>query len=307
MNTEKTYSGVVIPMITPLNKKYQIDDGAVEKLFDRFHNAGVHPFILGTTGEASSFSISFKKNFLRTAGRIKKPGTTLYAGISSNCLEESIDLAKLSFEHGADVVVSTLPSYYSLSEAAMLRYFEQLAEAIPGPMMIYNIPATTNMSIPLSVVDRLSHHPRIVGLKDSERSEERLQQSIELWKERKDFSHLLGWAAKSAVALLKGSDGLVPSTGNIYPELYSYLYKDALVGNKESAIQYQELSDELGDLYQKGRTLAESLWALKSVMNSLHLCEAIVMPPLYEGKEEDAEKLKNDLQLIMKKAAINII
>jgi 4-hydroxy-tetrahydrodipicolinate synthase len=179
MNTEKKYSGVVIPAVTPLTPDYKLDHEAVERIFDNFRKHGCHPFILGTTGEAASLPFALKKEFLELAGKLKKGADVLYAGISSNVLEESIALAKHSFDSGADVVVTTLPSYYALTEPAMFRYFEQLAEAVAGPLMIYNIPATTHMSIPLSVIDRLSQHHNFVGVKDSERSEDRLRESLQ--------------------------------------------------------------------------------------------------------------------------------
>jgi dihydrodipicolinate synthase/N-acetylneuraminate lyase len=293
MKKEKKYSGVVIPAVTPLAAGYKLDYAAVERIFDLFRSHQVHPFILGTTGEASSLVFSLKLEYLHLAGKLKKAGDFLYAGISSNVFLESVGLAKHAFENGADVVVATLPSYYTLSASSMLRYFEDLAEAVKGPLMIYNIPATTHMSIPLDVVDTLSRHENIVGLKDSERSDERLTQSIGLWKDRKDFSHLLGWAARSAVAMLGGGDGLVPSTGNFHPGLYRELYDAGRIGDEATAKKLQALSDELGNLYQQGKSLGESLWALKVIMKELELCEPIVMPPLYEMSEAEQKDLQN--------------
>jgi 4-hydroxy-tetrahydrodipicolinate synthase len=240
-----------------------------------------------------------KKEFIQLAGKIKKQGDILYGSISANAFDESIDLAKCSFDNGVDVVVATLPSYYALAETAMLKYLEQLAENVDGSLMIYNIPSTTHMSIPLAVIDQLSHHPNIVGLKDSERSEERLKQSIELWEDRKDFSHLLGWAAKSADALLMGSDGLVPSTGNFEAKLYADLFKAAREGNINRAYELQKLSDALGNLYQQGRTLGESLWALKVLMKETGLCQPNVMPPIYPQSKEEETKLVNGLKQIL--------
>ena len=187
----------------------------------------------------------------------------------------------------------------------MLRYFSDLADAVGGPLMIYNITATTHMSIPLEVAETLSHHPRIVGLKDSERSEERLQESLQRWKDREDFSHFLGWAARSADEILGGGDGLVPSTGNFHPGLYRDLYQVAKEGNKEKAYRLQELSDILGNVYQQGRTLGESLWALKVVMKELGLCEPIVLPPLYALSVEEETKLQAAWQGVMTKEEIN--
>jgi 4-hydroxy-tetrahydrodipicolinate synthase len=290
---------IVIPAITPLTKDHKLDHGAVEKLFANFYHHDVLPFILGTTGESASLPVDIKEEYIDIAVANKKQGTTLYAGISSNCLSESIDLAKKCFDSGVDVVATTLPSYYSLSSSQMKKYFEELADSISCPLIIYNIPATTHMSIPLEIIDELSHHTNIVGCKDSERSKERLQRSIALWKDRKDFSHFVGWAGKSAEALLNGS-GIIPSTGNLYPAVYSEMKEAATKGNVEKVNELQKHSDILGALYQEGRTLGESLWALKYLMKQVDLCEAIVMPPLQSMSKEEEIKLQQGFEKTIK-------
>ncbi len=305
MKKEKKYSGVVIPAVTPLTADYRLDHDGVEKIFENFRKNKVTPFILGTTGEAASLPFSLKKEFFELAGRLKKTGEVLYGGISANVFAESVAMAKHAFDNGTDVVVTTLPSYYALTEDAMLHYFEKLANAVDGPMMIYNIPATTHMSIPLHVVDRLSRHDNIVGLKDSERNEDRLNESIALWSGREDFSYLLGWAAKSAHAILNGGDGLVPSTGNFVPKLYMDLYKAAHDGNDDKLNLYQHFSDLSGELYQKGKTLAESLWALKVVMKEMSLCETFVMPPLFPQSKEIEKKIQDNYFELMYNQGVN--
>lgn len=293
MNKHKRFSGVVIPAVTPVLADHRLDRAAVKRLLDLFREHGVLPFILGTTGEGASLSFLQKQEYIQLAGEQKQPGDVLYTGISSTCFDESVALARHSFKWGADAVVATLPSYYALTESDMERYFGQLADAVGGPLIIYNIPSTVHMSIPLDLIDRLSRHPNIVGVKDSERSEERLQQSLELWADRPDFSHFLGWAAKSAEGILGGSDGLIPSTGNLYPGLYARLYQVALEGDRQEAFRLQVLSDNLGDLYQGRRTLGQSLWALKVLMQDAGICEAHVLPPLQgQGKEEEGKLVK---------------
>jgi dihydrodipicolinate synthase/N-acetylneuraminate lyase len=280
MKNKKKYSGVIVPAITPLTEKFHLDDRAVEKIFALFYQHDISPFILGTTGEAASLPLQLKKDYVLAAEKNKKMGTLLYAGIGSNVLGESIEFASYCSLHAVDVLVATLPSYYALTEKQMLRYFTQLADAISLPLFIYNIPATTHMSIPLAVIDELSRHKNIAGIKDSERSDERLQESLKLWKDRTDFHYILGWAAKSADALLQGADGLVPSTGNLYPEIYADMIKAWEQGDKEKMVAMQQLSDEYGALYQSNRTLGESLHALKLLMKEKGLCEEYVMPPL---------------------------
>jgi dihydrodipicolinate synthase/N-acetylneuraminate lyase len=216
----------------------------------------------------------------------------LYAGIGSNCLEDSVDLAKRCLDGGVDVVVATLPSYYNLTEAQMLKYFEQLADEVDGPLMIYNIPSTTHMSIPLKVIDELSYHENIVGLKDSERSDERLQQSLSLWVQRSDFSYFIGWAARSLEALLQGADGIVPSTGNVDPSVYFFMKGLIERENIDDAKVLQQYSDEIGNLYQQGRTLGESLAALKILMQNIGFCEPWMMPPLSRLDASEEKKLR---------------
>jgi 4-hydroxy-tetrahydrodipicolinate synthase len=276
----KKYRGVIIPAVTPLKSDHELDEWGVEKLFAFFRRHGVLPFILGTTGEASSLSIRVKQQYIRLAARLKQPGELLYVGISSNCLEDAVELGKFCFGEGVDVVVANLPSYYALTEGQMKRYFELLSERVGGPLMIYNIPATTHQSIPLSVIDELSRHRSIVGIKDSERNEERLKQSLALWSGRSDFSHFLGWAAKSSFALLNGGDGLVPSTGNIAPVVYREMIEAAEKGDVNKLAELQEQSDRIGASYQSGGTLGESLALLKSLMHKEGICERHMMPPL---------------------------
>jgi 4-hydroxy-tetrahydrodipicolinate synthase len=306
MKTKKKYHGTIVPLVTPINTKYQLDKEAVARILENLKQFNASPFILGTTGESALLTNQLKLEYLETVAGIRSTEHKLYVGISSNSMKETIDFSKRCFEFGADAVVATLPFYYKLSERQIKKYFLQLADHVDGPMVIYNIPATTHMSIPLNLLDELSLHDNIVATKDSERSEERLRESLSRWADRPDFSHLLGWAAKSAYALLHGSDGLVPSTGNLAPSIYDEMYKAIAEGSEEKAYYYQRQSDLLGDLYQKGRTLGESLWALKILMQSVGLCEPHVMPPLQGSSTEEINLLKESFQQLIKEEGIKL-
>ena len=302
----KKYVGIVVPAITPLTSECKLDHEAVEKMFSNFRKYDVKPFILGTTGESASLPINVKYDYIQTAAKLKQLGDVLYAGISSNCLEESVEMAKRCFDAGVDVVAATLPTYYALSAEDIKKYFEQLADKINGPLIIYNIPATTHMSIPLQVIEDLSYHTNIVGIKDSERSEERLNESLRLWANRQDFCHFLGWAAQSAHALQNGSDGLIPSTGNLYPHIYYEMFQAVKNGNIDKAYQMQHQSDLFGVLYQSGRLLGESLAALKVLMQAVGLCQSYMMPPLQMLSEEEASSLERKLEEIINKEEVKL-
>ncbi len=298
------YKGVVVPMVSPLTDNYKIDTVAVQKIVENFAKYNVHPFVAGTTGEVSGLSISQKNDLVKATVKAANKEQVVYASIASNCFVEAVDMAKSFADMGAHVAVATLPSYYPITEAQAGRFMEELADASPIPVIFYNITATTNWSIPLELIEKLSYHPNIAGLKDSERNQERLDKALDLWRDRNDFVYLIGWAAMSAYALQKGSDGIVPSSGNFAPKQYADLYNAAISGNFTKANEIQELTNKLGTLYQQGRTLAESLAALKVIMSYYNLCQTQVTPPIYKMEKvqenEYRKYITEELQKLIK-------
>ena len=216
MNNNK-YNGVVVPMVTPVTPNGFLDKPAVERIIKSFVNAGVSPLLMGTTGEGNSVSTIDGQELIETAVKTAQGKITIYAGLTGNCFIEQLKQAGYYSASGADVIVATLPSYYSLTPEQMENYYLRLADSIKGPLMLYNIAATTHMSIPVDVVQRLADHPNIVGLKDSERDMERMEKCIAIAKNRDDFAYFCGWAAQSAKSLELGGNGIVPSTGNFVP------------------------------------------------------------------------------------------
>lgn len=291
---QKKYAGVVVPMITPLTENLKIDVKAVNIIMSEFAKNNISPLVLGTTGESASIGQAESAVFVEAAVKAKQPNQTIYAGLVGNNVEELINRAKLYASLGADVVVSTLPSYYILTPPQMEIFYTQLADASPCPVMMYNIKATTQMTIPLDIVEKLSHHPNIAGLKDSERDPERLKTCIETYKNRVDFAFFCGWGAQGFNSLQMGADGIVPSTGNIVPELYKSLYDAFLNENFEAAEKAQIQTDEVALIYQKDRTLGQSLAALKIMMGVRGYCQSYMMPPLTELSENEKLTIKNE-------------
>lgn len=136
------------------------------------------------------------------------------------------------------------------------------------------------MSLPIEVVERLSHIPNITGLKDSEGTPGRREQVAERLGGRADFSLFMGVAAHSVAALKLGFVGLVPSSGNLYPQLWHELYTAALAGNWSRAEDLQRRGDAIGAVFQRNRSLGQSLAALKAGLVGHGLCEPHMMPPL---------------------------
>lgn len=292
----KNYSGVIVPMASPFSTNGEVDIEAAGIITRHLISHKAHPFVLGTTGEAASVPRSERIKLIRAVASACSPKTVLYAGLSGNSLNDIVEEAKAFADNGAEALVSTMPSYYPVDERQMLIYFEKLADLVPLPLIIYNIPATTHLSIPLKVMKTLCKHSNIVGFKDSEKSEERIEEATSIWKDDFSFSYLLGWAAKSYKALSLGADGVVPSTGNFSPGIYQQICEFTRSGDTEKAMLAQEKADALSAFYQNGRTLSHSLSALKAIMAGYGLCTSQVLPPLLPMSGEEQERLINEIK-----------
>ena len=279
MNNSK-YRGVVVPMVTPVTQDGRLDVEAVKRIINFFAGHQVSPLLMGTTGEGNSVSQQDGQLFVETAVKVADGRILIYAGLTGNCFTEQVKQAEVYTALGVDVIVATLPTYYALTADQMYEYYRTLADCITGPLMLYNILATTHMSIPVDVIRRLADHPNIVGLKDSERDLERMAQCIEIAKGRDDFAYFCGWAAQSAHSLELGGNGIVPSTGNYVPEMFRQLFDAAVRGDMPEANRLQDETNEIAKIYQKDRTLGQSLTALKVMMQTKGLCEPWMLMPL---------------------------
>ncbi|NDW12416.1 dihydrodipicolinate synthase family protein [Bacteroides sp. 214] len=291
MNTFQKYHGVVVPMITPVDQHGMLDVTAVRIIIRFFVKHGVSPLLMGTTGEGNSVAADQGVLFVKTAAEAANKQITIYAGLTGCCVSEQFEAAAKYKEAGADVIVATLPSYYALTDEQMYQYYKQLADNSALPVMLYNIKATTHMTIPVDVVKRLSAHPNIVGLKDSERDIDRMSACLEISRNNPKFSYFCGWAAKSSYCLQQGADGIVPSTGNFVPELFAKLYDEAVNGSIDAANQLQEETDRIARIYQEGRTLGESLAALKVMMGTKALCQPYMLAPLTPLTDSEKEQV----------------
>ena len=298
MKEQKKYHGIVVPMVTPITKEGLVDTEAVERIVDFFAKNDVDPLIMGTTGEGNSVSTEQGVRMISAAKKAAQGRIVIYSGLVGNCISDQYEAAKQFIAAGADVIAATLPSYYALTPEQMYEYYEKLADFLTVPLMLYNITITTHMSIPMDVIERLSHHPNIVGLKDSENNVPRLEEALRLFADREDFSYFCGCTANSAVAMRNGADGIVPSVANYLPQLYTDIYQAGLRGDDKELDRLQEACDRIGKINAAGLTLGQSLAGLKVIMKQRGLCEEYMLPPLTMLDEATAARIRKEAENI---------
>ena len=287
---------VVVPLATPFHEDGRPDEDGLLRLLDFISDGGCQgALILGTTGEAASIPQERRMRITEiSCARLKGKGGS-FIGIGDNCLSTTIKYARHALKAGADAVVAHPPSYYQIGPAELEAYYLELADNIDGPLFIYNIPPTTHHSIPLDTLEVLSHHKNIVGIKDSEANLERLIAVAEQFRDRDDFSVLVGAAAFSAPVMQAGALGFVPSAGNLAPAICRELSDRILAGDFGAADELQSRMDTVNQIYMKGKPLADTLPRLKMALSVLGFGSGAMRPPLVPLEEEMRGSIREEM------------
>lgn len=291
---EMKLGGIVVPMITPCTAEAALDEDAAESHVDRLAERGLGVFVLGTTGEAASTPDPMRRRLVEIAVRTSAGRVPVFAGIGDNCVATSIEAARGYHRLGVDAVVAHLPGYYSLAPSEMESYFRLLNRRFEGPLIVYNIPLATSMSIPVELINRLADEPNIVGLKDSENDWHRMERVASLAR-RPDFSVFMGVSTLSVEAMKRGFDGLVPSSANLAPDLWQSLGEAVSRERWDDARELQKQADQVAQLFQSGRTLGQSLAALKAAMAQKQYCAPHVLPPLQALSDPERERIRRQM------------
>lgn len=290
-----------MPMVTPVTAQGALDEPALNRLVDSQiagHVEGI--FVLGTTGEGAHVPRTLHKKLVELTVKRAAGKPLVFVGLG-DIRQADMSLANEFFRAGADAVVVHPPISEKVPVEKLQDWYRLLLDRSEGPLLIYNMPATTGVSIPLDAVEALLGHPKLAGIKDSENNPHRVEELLKRFGGKKDFSVFIGVGALMEKGLKLGADGIVPSVGNLIPEVCHELCVAAQAADWNTAgVHYARMS-AVSALYQKGRTLNESLAALKAAVHCRGLCAPDVLPPLRSLPKTEVEKIRSqmtELQLL---------
>lgn len=281
------FQGVVVPMVTPVTPAGEVDTPAVRRIVDHLIAGGAHGiFPLGTTGEAASLSLPQREQLVAAVVDAVGGRAMVYAGISGNSFGDSVASAERFVQLGADALVAHPPCYYPLTDSQIEQYLARLADHVSRPLVLYNIPQTTHLSIPVEVIRRLAGHGNIAAIKDSSPDAARLAALLDATGGRGGFPVLLGNSLLFARGLKLGGVGLVPSGAHLAPREYRQMFDAAMAGWWDDVQHLQTATDAVCSSYGgPGRTLGQSLALLKFQMEQRGLCGRTMLPPLTDHTE----------------------
>lgn len=282
--------GIIPPVVTPFLADESLDLPGLRTHIDRQLAAGVDGiFVLGTTGEFYALSESEKQAVV--AGAVAHVGgrKPVFAGTGAETTGEVVRLTQMAERERVAGVSVLTPYYLKPSQAELLDHFRRVAESTSLPVVLYNNPVPTGVSIDPDTVARLAELPNIVGIKDSSGD---LQNTIEIIKRVPDtFSVLNGRDTLMLAALLFGAKGAIPATCNIAPDLCVGIYQRFVAGDMAEA---RRLQDRLAPV-RLALTLGTGNGAVKEALALLGVPAGPNRRPIGPLSNEKREQLKNVL------------
>jgi len=274
-------SGIIPPIITPPANDDVLDVAGLERLVEHLIGNGVAGvFVLGTTGEGPSLSYRLRREMVQTTAKILNDRVPLYVGITDTSLVEAVNLGKFSADIGAAAVVAAPPFYFPAGQTELQHWFRRLAQSLPLPLLLYNIPACTKIAIEAETLTALISIENIIGLKDSSGNLDYLQQAIDLAsKHREGWPVLVGPEHLLAQAVSRGAAGGVAGGANLVPRLFVEVFKAASSGNAESLQKLQTQVQQLQQLYSIGKYGSAFLKSVKCALELSGICSGKLAPP----------------------------
>ncbi|UTF55066.1 dihydrodipicolinate synthase family protein [Natronosalvus rutilus] len=225
--------GTGVPLVTPIADDGRVDHERLEALVDWFASAGIDFFVpCGSTGEAPLLTADERTQVVETvADATEKP---VLAGTGHEGYEPTLEATEGAAAAGADAALVVTPSYYGSDDAALGRYYHNLADKSPIPIYLYSVPKFTDYPLSPRLVESLATHENVAGIKDSSGSIESIQRLVRFTADA-DFSVLVGHGSVYAHALDAGADGGVLAVANAVPDLASEVFEIHQSGDAAAA------------------------------------------------------------------------
>ena len=230
----KTLSGIFAPITTPfLNEEISIEQ--MRSNMRKYKESSLTGFFaLGSNGENKSMTEDEKLKILEVVLEEKSDHQIVMAGTGYESTRQTVAFSKQVENLGADFVSVVTPSYFRkrLTDEAMITFYTDIADALTIPVLVYNAPGFTGMTLSPKVVGILAGHPNIAGMKDS--STGNMSSYIQA-RGDSPFSVLSGTISTLFTALALGATGGVVSLANAFPGPPCDLYHKFIAGDIEAA------------------------------------------------------------------------
>lgn len=241
------FHGSMVAVVTPMAPDGEVDDAALARLIEFHIENGTDAIVaVGTTGESATIDFDEHCRLIKRFVELVRGRVPVIAGTGANATAEAIRLTRCAMNGGADACLLVTPYYNKPTQEGLYLHYKAVAEAVPIPQILYNVPGRTAVDMQPETVARLASISNIVGLKEAYGTVERVRAVVDLCGDR--ISVYSGEDATGMESILTGGGkGVISVTANVAPRLMHEMCEAALRGDRERA---SELDARLAGLHK---------------------------------------------------------
>ena len=294
MSLREKFTGTGIAIVTPFQEDGSIDWESYSRLIEFWISSKVeYLVVLGTTGESATIHGAEKQEVFSFVAREVAGRLPLMAGIGGNDTHEVVE-AITSFDlKGYDAILSVSPYYNKPNQEGIFQHYKALDAATPLPIMMYNVPSRTGMSVTAATQLRIARELKnIFGTKEASGNFDLLNQLIK--NKPDDFLVVSGDDPITLQMIAQGAEGVISVVANAYPKDFSEMVRLCLQGDfKKAAPLHYKYIDIISSLFAEG-----SPSGVKAYLAEMGLCKNTFRLPVYKV----SDGLMDQIRQLMKAA-----
>ena len=282
------FKGSYVALVTPFNDG-NIDEKAFRKLIEFHIDKGTDGLVpCGCTGEAATLTISEQKRLIKIAVEVCDKRIPVIAGTGSNSTAEAVELTVHAKKAGCDGALIITPNYNKPTPEGQYKHYAEIAKNACFPIMLYNVPSRTGISLLPATVARLSKIENIVAIKEAAGSVQQVIDIIALSK----ITVMSGDDSLTLPFMVMGATGVVSVVANIIPDKVHALTQAALEGKYDEArLIHYEIMNLVQAMFIETNPLP-----VKTALNMMGMVRDEWRLPLCEMEKENKIKLKDVLE-----------
>ncbi len=250
---DPTFHGVWPALTTPFAPDLSLDVEGCARLVDAVINDGVHGIVVnGCTGESWSLTADERATVFRTAVDAARGRVRVIAGCSAQTAAEALAKIRTAADAGCAIAMVSPPWYIMPGPEEIMAHYRRILAATPLPVLLYNIPRRTGVSLTPDMVDRLADDPKVIGIKESSKDWGVLSSVIRRTRDR--ISVFAGYASFFGLAALcEGAVGYIDSGTPVFGAKSLAFHRAATTGDLETARRLQtDMEQMLGAYFGLG-------------------------------------------------------
>lgn len=285
------FRGSMVALVTPMQLDGSVDYDSLARLVEFHIESGTSAIIsMGTTGESATLDEHEHCEVIRRTVEMVNNRIPVIAGTGANSTTEAISLTRCAMSAGADACLLVTPYYNKPTQEGLYLHHKLIAETVPIPQILYNVPGRTACDMLPETVARLSAVSNIIGIKEATGDLTRLTKIRELCGE--NFDIYSGDDATGTEFMLQGGNGVISVTNNVVPAAMASMCEAALAGDRARA---EELNEPLKGLHENLFLEANPI-PVKWALAEMGMMPAGIRLPLTPLSEQYHETLRQAMR-----------